>query len=605
VPSLWAGYLRRSAVFPKNNPSMKLSRHPKTSRKPPAVGLVLQLFAIILLPLTILLVVITFGSLSVHQHLMRNMVGERDAAAVKAAASALSAQIDTRLKEIASLSELFKADSTRPVTDTLNEISYLMPDFDAGVAVIAPSGDLLAVRGDQSAWNSRLNDSGWNHTFSQLVAQPAELVVYQDPQSNQPLGLLSAQIAGTGTVVGAFSIPQLAQTTLEASFPSEEGLSILLVGSDHQILYQSGSLSDQTSQHPGVAEALQGDSGTLYVKVAGDEHVTAYSPVADAGWALITEESWEAVSTSTLQSSQIAPLVLVPAIFIMLVALWFGASQVIRPLRLLEARTSSLAQGDYQAIRQPVGGISEIQQLQTELVQMAEKVNQAQRSLHGYIGAITEAQEDERTRLARELHDDTLQALIALKQRVHLASLEQESSSASSVDSSPQLQEIAALTEQTIDNLRRLTRAMRPAYLDDLGLVPALEMLARETGQSSTLQIEFHHQGIERRLSASNELALYRMAQEALNNITRHAQAKAGSLTISFMPQAVILMVKDDGVGFNVPANPAAYAGRGHYGLVGLHERAELMGADLEITSAPGKGTLVKVTLPLPGIKNE
>jgi signal transduction histidine kinase len=224
--------------------------------------------------------------------------------------------------------------------------------------------------------------------------------------------------------------------------------------------------------------------------------------------------------------------------------------------------------------------------LQKELVQMAVKVNEAQRSLHGYIGAITEAQEDERRRLARELHDDTLQALIALKQRVQLAQLELQSASSAPAPESDELNEIMLLTEQTIDNLRRLTRAMRPGYLEDLGLVPALEMLARETGEGVGVNMEFHHQGVEIRLQGSTELALYRMAQEACSNIARHAHAQRGTLGISFLPDAVILMVEDDGVGFKLPENPAEYAAKGHFGLLGLHERAELIGATLSIKSS-------------------
>jgi signal transduction histidine kinase len=184
--------------------------------------------------------------------------------------------------------------------------------------------------------------------------------------------------------------------------------------------------------------------------------------VASVGWALITEESWEAVSTPTLRTSQIAPLVLVPAVLIMLLALYLGASQVVKPLQKLESKAGTLAWGDFKTILEPVGGIAEIQHLQKELIQMANKVKDAQRSLHSYIGAITEAQEDERRRLARELHDDTLQALIALKQRVQLAQLELQSPMKPAIPGSAELDEIASLTEQTIENLRRLTRALRP-----------------------------------------------------------------------------------------------------------------------------------------------
>jgi len=239
--------------------------------------------------------------------------------------------------------------------------------------------------------------------------------------------------------------------------------------------------------------------------------------VASTGWALITEESWEEVSTPTLRTTQVAPLVLVPALVIMLLALWLGTRQIIQPLRKLESKAVKLAGGNFTSIQEPVGGIAEIRHLQAELVEMAHKVQDAQHNLHRYIGSITAAQEDERRRLARELHDDTLQALIALKQRVQLAQLELQTTTNQDFPKSDELNEIVVLTENTIENLRRLTRALRPVYLEDLGLVPALEMLVRETGQGMEISIEFRHQGIERRLKTSQELALYRIAQEALS----------------------------------------------------------------------------------------
>jgi two-component system sensor histidine kinase UhpB len=283
----------------------------------------------------------------------------------------------------------------------------------------------------------------------------------------------------------------------------------------------------------------------------------------------------------------------------MLLAIWLGTRQVIQPLRILESRAATLASGDFTTIQEPVGGIAEIQQLQKTLMEMAHKVQEAQRSLHAYIGSITSAQEEERHRLARELHDDTLQALIALKQRLQLAELELQSSGVSDVPELSQIQEITTFTEQTIENLRRLTRALRPIYLEDLGLVPALEMLARETGQAMGIPVEFRNLGVEQRLEPAIELALYRMAQEALSNIARHAQATQASVSIIYAPGSLTLQVVDDGVGFNVPMDPSAFAQGGHYGLLGLKERAELIGATFMLQSSPGSGTHLTVTLPV------
>jgi signal transduction histidine kinase len=376
--------------------------------------------------------------------------------------------------------------------------------------------------------------------------------------------------------------------------------SVVVLDTNKRLIYESGSFtySGDVRDHPGIAEALRGESGTIYVEVQGSEHVVAYSPIASLGWALILEEPWEMVASPTLRASQLAPLVLVPVLILALAAFLFGARQIVKPLQTLESKAATLAWGDFKSIETPVGGIEEIRQLQAELILMAHKVQASQKSLHGYIGAITTAQEEERRRLARELHDDTIQALIALKQRVQLAQLALGSDLRSEQESTA-LQEIASLTEQTIENLRRLTRALRPIYLEDLGLVTALEMLARETGQAMDIPVEFQRQGIEIRLEPSVELALYRIVQEAFSNIARHAQAKRASLHIHFTAQAVVIDVADDGIGFDVPKSPAEFAPSGHFGLLGLHERAELIGAALEIRSVPGQGAHLNIHLPL------
>lgn len=573
---------------------------PKINLRLPPHGLMMQLIAIILLPLTLLLVAITFGSISVHQNAMRTLVGQRDERLVSTAARALGAQIDLRAKELTGLALLFTSESTQPISSTLSNAGYLSQDFDLGLAVLDTQGRVLATSGDSQLWDAWSADPSNGQTITtELVNHPGKFKVITSPVNSGFTGFISAMGSENRMIVGAFSITSLVENTLVDILPSGSQLTIYLVDSNQQMLYKAGDTTDYSNIHPGIAEALQGKSGTVYVKVRGDEHVTAYSPVVSAGWALVTEESWEAVSTPTLRTTQVAPLVLVPALLIMLLALWLGTRQIVQPLRTLESKAASLAWGDFNTIQEPVGGIAEIQHLQKELVAMAHKVQDAQRSLHGYIGSITSAQEEERHRLARELHDDTLQALIALKQRVQLAQLELQSTASPSAPESDELQEIVSYTEQTIENLRRLTRALRPVYLEDLGLVPALEMLARELGQAMGIRVEFQRQGFEKRLDPPVELALYRMAQEALSNVARHAHAKHASLSISFSSGAVNMQVVDDGIGFTMEKNPSEFAPGGHYGLLGLQERAELIGASLDIHSSPGKGTKLTVTLPV------
>jgi len=305
----------------------------------------------------------------------------------------------------------------------------------------------------------------------------------------------------------------------------------------------------------------------------------------------LSAEDIQTATSPALELTLVAPLVLIPPLLFSVAGLWFVTRQIIQPLRKLEAKAAALAWGDFETIQEPVGGISEVQHLQMELNEMSRKVRAAQEGLHDYIGAITSAQEEERSRLARELHDDTIQAVIALKQRVQLAQkLVKDTKTRESLSS------LEELSEQTIENLRRLTRALRPIYLEDLGLVTALEMLVREVGQANDLQVDFHKSGQERRLPGEVELSLYRIAQEALNNVVHHAKAKYAVLSV-FFDREIRLEVKDDGVGFVVPKSPTDFTSSGHFGLLGIRERADLIGAKLELESEAGSGTRLAVRL--------
>jgi two-component system sensor histidine kinase UhpB len=559
-------------------------------------GLTLQLFVIIILPLTALLLVITFGSLSAHQTAMRNLVGERDERAVRTAANAIESEINHRIAAIRGLA--LRASSTSPtdLSGVISTSNYLLSFFDQGIALFGRDGSLKASQGDQVLWEYQA--SGKDLAFTGFLTQnnTPVLGVITNPANGQQLIFLAAKAPqGNLVAIGALSTEMLIGGTLADSFPGGGNATVYVIDPSFRVLYQSGALdrSGLSRDHPGLAEAFAGQSGATYVKAGADEHVVAYSPIAPVGWAIISEESWEMVANPTLRITQTAPLVLVPALLIAVVALWFGARQIVRPIQNLEARATKLAWGDFKAIEEPVGGIAEIRHLQAELVGMAHKLQIAQKNLHNYIGAITKGQEEERRRMARDLHDDTIQSLIALKQRLQL--LEMASQNEPSIAA---IAELEGLTEQAIENLRRLTRALRPIYLEDLGLVAALEMLGRETTQSSKLPVHFQRNGAERRLAPVVELALYRMAQEALSNIVRHAQASEASLSLTFETQSITLVVTDNGKGFDVPKSPSEFAPSGHFGLLGLHERAELIGATLDIHSGPGLGSRLSVCLP-------
>lgn len=559
-------------------------------RAPLLRGLTVQLLAITVLPLTLLLLLIAFGSVSLHQKDMRSLVGERDERAVQAASAALASELHHRASNISNLVALAERSDDTSIIQTTD---HLASDFDGGIAYLTLDGQLITSTSPHSGlWS-------WVAQNDILSASASESPVFSapvlDPDSNRYFITISQIVPSKNVIIaGAFSPETLARETLASSYPDSAHVTIFLLDSSHQVLYSGGMLAPQSldANHLGVAEALRGESGTTYLKKGDVEHVIAYSAIAPIGWALITEEEWEMVSSPSLQLTQMAPLVIVPAFLLALIALWFVASRIVQPLQKLEAKSAALAWGDFEAIKESVGGISEVQHLQMELTEMSRKVQAAQEGLHDYIGAITSAQEEERMRLARELHDDTIQAVIALKQRVQLAQKSVKDQSGKQT-----LKELESLSEQTIDNLRRLTRALRPIYLEDLGLVTALEMLSREISQNSDLSVDFNKTGQERRLSHEVELSLYRIAQEALNNVVKHSKAECAELKITFGDSVLQLEINDNGSGFITPNSPTEFAPNGHFGLLGIHERADLIGAKLEIESALRRGTRIKVRL--------
>ncbi len=559
-------------------------------------GFPLQLFVFIILPLTVLLVGIAFGSLALHQRAMRSLVGERDERATRAAATAISEQLNHRAASVHSLA--LQAAATGDPQHTLDDAASFLPDFEGGLAFFDPGGKLLAATNNADTWESRevkkrLAESDLAYD-SRNEAQ--FIPTFTDPSDGEELMLVAATMPDGLVTMGAFSPANLARRALADIFSAGDRAAAFLVDSDGLMLYQLGAethASLEPVQYPGVEEALRGDSGTTYISVGGDEYVIAFSPITPVNWALVFEEPWRAVADPLLRTTELMPLVLVPVLIIALLGLWFGVRQIVQPLQSLEQKATELAWGDFKAIEEPVGGLNEIQRLQTELIHLAKKVTAAQQSLRGYLGAVTAGQEEERRRLARELHDDTIQSLIALNQQGQIAQM--------ALDGHPaleQLIEMQGMTAQMIADLRRLTRDLRPSFLEDLGLVPALDMLARDTSISLNIPVTFQTSGSDQRMRPEVELALYRMVQEALSNVSRHAIASSAEVNLDFGPDTITLAVADDGCGFDVPESPAEMAPEGHYCLLGLHERAELIGGRLTIQSEPDQGTCVTVSLP-------
>ena len=355
--------------------------------------------------------------------------------------------------------------------------------------------------------------------------------------------------------------------------------------------------------HAGVAEALNGRHGTQYQDdpITHEEHVVSFAALqlseGNEPLGLIIEEPWEDVIDPMMRISLAAPLVLLPVALLAAMAITLGLRRIVRPLQRLGVRAQFVEAGDFDALTLAPAreAIQEIHDLSTTLKKMAQRIQADQQTLRMYAQAVLRAQETERTRLAHELHDGTIQNLVALTQRIQLLKAELP------VAGSPQnrLNGLLAQVQVTIEDVRRISRGLRPIYLEESGLMSALERLACEADEWSALQtpplrVVFECSGDIPRLGADVELAIFRIAQEALNNALRHADARHVKLDLSAAPGMLSLTVTDDGHGFDVSRmhNPDGL------GFFGMRERANSVGARLEIASTPGRGALISVKAP-------
>jgi signal transduction histidine kinase len=215
-----------------------------------------------------------------------------------------------------------------------------------------------------------------------------------------------------------------------------------------------------------------------------------------------------------------------------------------------------------------------------------------------YTRQITRAQEDERKRIARELHDDTIQALIGMSRRLEALATSGERQQLGR-DTIRRIEELEALADNMIRSVRRFSQDLRPATLDDLGLLPALDGLTTDMTERDGIQTDLRVTGTTRRLGPEVELTLFRIAQEALNNVRKHAQATLVTVTVQFTDNDVQMIIQDNGKGFTPPALTGDLAAWGKLGLMGMRERARLLQGILTIHSEPGQGTCVNVCVPI------
>jgi len=222
---------------------------------------------------------------------------------------------------------------------------------------------------------------------------------------------------------------------------------------------------------------------------------------------------------------------------------------------------------------------------------------QQQENVRAYIQQITRAQEEERKRIARDLHDDVSPDILILIQQLDNLTSAQRMKLTTIRES---LEEVRRQAVKALEGLRATAQGLRPRVIDDLGLVAALEWIAEDLEKDQKIQTKVETRDMERAIPPETQILLFRIAQEALNNIRKHAKASNVIIRVEGGGNNIMMTVTDDGQGFEAPGKIEGMVSAGRLGLMGMHERARLLNGKLQIKSAPGKGTEITVRLPWP-----
>ncbi|MBI4340274.1 MAG: sensor histidine kinase [Chloroflexi bacterium] len=344
------------------------------------------------------------------------------------------------------------------------------------------------------------------------------------------------------------------------------------------------------------------------------DHIVAGVPVGDTPFFLIAEEPLGLLLDWPAQLRNQATILSGIAALVILVLGWLVGRQIVQPLRALRRATARIKEGDLDTPVQ-VKSQGEVAQLVAEVEAMRQRLQHTVSSLDALTRNLSDqvqertqrlqvvvqrlmgAQEEERRRVARDLHDETAQGLSALGVFLDEVAFNAEGGGDRVLGS---IRVARRQVNRLVEETRRLAYALRPSVLDDKGLVPALRWCAEAYLQASGVHVSFHVSQPDLRYPETLEVALFRVGQEAMSNIAKHAQASNAAITLQFREGWLTLTIKDDGLGFDVGAvmeQTGTLQGRG-LGLAGIEERMVLLGGRMDVSSAPGQGTTVTASVP-------
>jgi len=373
-----------------------------------------------------------------------------------------------------------------------------------------------------------------------------------------------------------------------------------LVGNDYLMRstsrFQDNSVFKTVVNTAGVNKALKGETGTdIIVDYRGISVLSSYSKVEIPGldWAILSEidEKEAMIPIDSIRNNIMYLSVLMSLLLFAFV--YIIARRISLPIIKLKTAAQNITDGNYDVFVEDIISSDEIGSLIDAFNEMSSKIKEQtenlklERSMR--LSSMIDGQELERQRLSRELHDGLGQSILAIKMRL------ERMENADPNKAKNIMIDVQQLFTNTINEIRSISNNLMPAVLNEFGLVDALTNLCRDVSKSTGISVVFNHQNLSQELDDKTKTYLYRISQEALNNIIKHSKAKNAFLTISSNESSVFLHIQDDGVGFNYAENRKLCGN----GISNIKERVFLLDGSININSEKKKGTQIEISIPL------
>jgi signal transduction histidine kinase len=565
-----------------------------------------QALALILLLLLLMISITTGVAYLAYREVSQSLAESRDQELVVVGAARLSGRSEAHIRGLSVLARQPEMRSGEPTLQeaTLERGRELLTDFtnwDGGVIILDAKGFVSVTKplrpdliGQDFSQAPYFQQTRALHTFvfSNII---------KEPSTNQNIVAVAVPIMDlngnfAGAIVGRFYVNfQGLGREVQKLKVGQDGDAYLVDRSGHLIYHSIDSLIGTDFSNRQAVKLLQSGTpnGALSSEEEGQTRVEGYALVPISGWGLVIGEPWSQVIAPA--QTALRPVTVVAVLGLLVVAgiVSVGVRRVTDPIQNLVAQTRQVAAGDYDA-QVKLSRIKEIKELGLAFNDMVQQIRKYRAGVRQYVADITQSQEEERKRIARELHDDTIQSLIAMGQRIELIKETLDDPE----EGRTRLSEVRTMVTGAIASVRQFSRDLRPLALEDLGLTAAMQYQVNQLAQSSSIEVELEVEGKAEGLSTDMEVAIYRILQETLSNIKKHARANRVKVTAQFTPHQIELMVQDNGRGFEVPETLTDFASNGSFGMMGLQERARLFGGNIFVQSAPNQGTTVQLVIP-------